>query len=70
MYVAVVVFNLNGYQWKNMIVIGNGSSYHYNGMEYYNVPLLKNDTYYSFVRAYSFYHTESVSVMFYITIAT
>ena len=70
MYVTAVVYNLNGEQWKCIIVIGNGSSYHYNGVEYYNVPLLKNNTYYSFVRAYSFNHTESVSLMFYITITT
>ena len=64
MYVAAV-YNLTDHelQWKNKIVIGNGSSYHYNEMMYYNAPLMRGYAYYSFVRAYSFNHTESVSVM-------
>ena len=61
MYVAVVVHNLNGDQPEKEIIIGDGSSYVYNGMTYYNAPLNKNFSYYSFVRAYSFDHTSFVS---------
>ena len=53
MYVAAVVSNMSGDQWINRIVIGDGSSYHYNGMIYYNAPLIKDNVYYTFVRAYS-----------------
>ena len=61
MYVAAVVSNLNGLQWNNKIVIGNGSSYYYNGMTYYNAPLIKDFKYHLFVRVYSFSHTNPVS---------
>ena len=63
MYVAAVVFTLNGYQWEDKIVIGNGSSYHYNGMIFYNAPLIKGFKYHLFVRAYSFNHTNLVSLL-------
>jgi len=62
MYVAVV-YNISGQQRVNQTVVGDRSHYQYNGMTYYNALLMKNTTYYSFVRAYSFNHTESVSVM-------
>ena len=52
MYVTAVVSNLTGDQWKREIVIGDGNSYHYDGIIYYNAPLIKGNTYYSFVRAY------------------
>ena len=52
MYVTAVVSNLTGDQWKRELVIGDGSSYHYDGIIYYNAPLIKGNTYYSFVRAY------------------
>ena len=70
MYVAAVVYNTTGLQWKNKIVIGNGSRYNYNRIEYYSAPFMKGDIYYSFVRAYSFNHTETVSVMIHIFIYT
>ena len=62
MYVAAVVSNMSGDQWIKRIVIGDGNSYHYNGMMYYNVPLIKGNVYYSFVRVYSFSHTTYVSM--------
>ena len=52
MYVTAVVSNLTGDQWKREVVIGDGGSYHYDGIIYYNAPLIKGNTYYSFVRAY------------------
>ena len=53
MYVTAVVSNISGGQWIKSIATGDGSSYHYNGMIYYNAPLIKGNTYYAFVRAYS-----------------
>ena len=53
MYVAAVVRNMSGDQWIKRIVIGDGSSYHYNGTIYYNAPLIKGNVYYAFMRAYS-----------------
>ena len=52
MYVTTVVSNLTGDQWRREIVIGDGGSYHYDGIIYYNAPLIKGNAYYSFVRAY------------------
>ena len=63
MYVAAVVSNTSGDQWIKRIVIGDGSSYHYNGMIYYNAPLIKGNVYYAFVRAYSSSSTDSVSLL-------
>jgi len=61
MYVAAVVCNFNGDQQEKEIIIGDGSSYIYNGIMYYNAPLNKEVTYYLFVRAYSFNNFTSVS---------
>ena len=61
MYVTAVVYNASGDRWEKEIVIGNGSMYDLNGMVYYNAPLNKSFVYYSFVRAYSFNHNDSVS---------
>ena len=61
MYVAVV-YNMNEHELVNKTVIGSKSNYQYNGITYYNAPLMKDNAYYSFVRAYLFNHTKSVSV--------
>ena len=61
MYVTAVVYNASGDRWEKEIVIGNGSMYDLNGMVYYNAPLSKSFVYYSFVRAYTFNHNDSVS---------
>ena len=61
MYVTAVVYNASGDRWEKDIVIGNGSMYDLNGMVYYNAPLSKSFVYYSFVRAYSYNHNDSVS---------
>ena len=61
MYVTAVVYNASGDQWEKEIVIGNGRIYNYKRMIYYNAPLNKSFVYYSFVRAYSFNHNDSVS---------
>ena len=63
MYVTAVVYNASGDQWEKKIVIGNGNMYNYKGMMYYNAPLDKSFVYYSFVRAYSYNHNDSVSFM-------
>ena len=61
MYVTAVVYNASGDRWEKKIVIGNGNMYNYKGMMYYNAPLDKSFVYYSFVRAYSYNHNDSVS---------
>ena len=61
MYVTAVVYNASRDQWEKKIVIGNGSMYNYKGMMYYNAPLNRSVVYYSFVRAYSYSHDDSVS---------
>ena len=60
MYVEAVINNLTGDQWKRVLVIGDGSSYHYDGIIYYNAPLIKGNTYYSFMRIYG---NKAVSLM-------
>ena len=68
MYVAAVVSNISGDQWIKRIVIGDGSSYHYNGMIYYNAPLIKGNVYYSFVRAYSKFVSLLLTIYLIITV--
>ena len=60
MYVTTVVRNMSGDQWEKNIVIGNGSNFTLAGKKYYNAPLDKNNTYYIFVRAYAYSHSDSV----------
>lgn len=61
MYVTAVVRNMSGDQWEKKIVIGNGRNVTGVGKEYYyNAPLNKDNTYYIFVRAYAFNHSDSV----------
>ena len=61
MYVAAVVHNMSGDQWEKMLVLGNGSVSKNNGDTYHNVPLNRDYIYYTFVRAYAYTHTSSVS---------
>ena len=61
MYVTAVVRNMSGDQWEKKIVIGNGGNITEAGINYYNAPLNKDNTYYLFVRAYAFNHSDSVS---------
>ena len=63
MYITAVVRNMSGDQWEKEIVIGNKSNSSYNEVLYYNAPLDKQLTYYTFVRAYAYSHSASVSVM-------
>ena len=65
MYVVAVVSNISGDQWIKRIVIGDGSSYHYNGMIYYNAPLIRGNVYYLFVRAYSKFVSLLVNDIYY-----
>ena len=60
MYITTVIRNMSGDQWEKMIVIGNGSNTTEAGKMYYNAPLDKSLTYYMFVRAYAYSHTDSV----------
>jgi len=60
-YITAVVRNMSGDQWEKEIVIGDKSNYDYDGVTYYNAPLDKDLTYYTFVRAYAYSHNASVS---------
>ena len=61
MYITSVVRNMSGDQWEKNIVIGSGSNSTLpGGKKYYNAPLNKNNTYYIFVRAYAYSHSDSV----------
>ena len=63
MYITAVVRNMSGDQWEKELVIGNKSNYTDDDqVKYYNAPLDKERTYYIFVRAYAYDHTESVSL--------
>lgn len=62
MYITAVVRNMSGDQWEKEIVIGDNSNDTHDQVTYYNVPLDKENTYYVFVRAYAYSHTQSVSV--------
>ena len=63
MYITTVVRNMSGDQWEKELVIGNKSNYtHDDQVKYYNAPLNKGNTYYLFVRAYAYDHTDSVSL--------
>ena len=62
LYVAAVVAGRGGDLGKMMLVLGNGSmSEDDDDKEYYNAPLDRVCTYYTFVRAYANNHSPSVS---------
>ena len=65
MYVAAVVHNMSGDQWEKMLVLGNESVSENNGVRYSNVLLNRDYIYYTFVRAYAYKHTPSVSTLSY-----
>ena len=58
LYVAAVVTGTNR---DLMFVLGNGSMSNDDDKEYYNAPLDRKHTYYTFVRAYASNHSISVS---------
>ena len=62
MYITTVVRNMSGDQWEKVLVIGNRNNFTHDQVKYYNAPLNKDNTYYLFVRAYAYDHTESVSL--------
>ena len=61
MYITAVIHNMSGDQWEKEIIIGDESNDVYDGVIYYNAPLNKDLTYYTFVRAYAYSHNASVS---------
>ena len=61
MYVAAVLNNKSGDLGEKMLVLGNESISTVGDKEYYNAPLDRRCTYYTFVRAYADNHNASVS---------
>jgi len=61
LYVAAVVNNTNGDLGEKMFVLGNENTSRLGDKEYYNAPLDRECTYYTFIRAYADSHTDSVS---------
>ena len=61
LYVAAVVAGTSGDLGGMMFVLGNGSMSNDDDKEYYNAPLDRVCTYYTFVRAYASTHSPSVS---------
>jgi len=62
MYIAVVVHNMSGDQWEKMVVLGGRNvTTSVDGSSYYNAPLKRENTYYTFVRAYAYDHNDRVS---------
>ena len=62
-YIAMVVRNMSGDQWEKMILLGAGNiTMSVDGSSYYNAPLDREKTYFTFVRAYAYDHNDSVSV--------
>ena len=62
MYVTAVVYNMSEDQWEKELVIGDETIDSHNGINYYNVPLDKDVTYYIFIRAYAYSHNKLVSL--------
>jgi len=61
LYVAAVVAGTSGDLGGMVFVLGNGSMSEDSDKEYYNAPLDRECTYYTFVRAYASNHSPSVS---------
>ena len=61
LYVAAVVAGTSGDLGGMVFVLGNGSMSEDSDKEYYNAPLDRECTYYTFVRAYASNHSISVS---------
>ena len=71
MYVATVIHNISGCGWENMLVLGSRSITELVDTStnsptikrYFNAPLVRGTTYYTFVRAYAYDHNDTVSVV-------
>jgi len=61
LYVAAVLSNTNGDLEEKMLVLGNENISKVGDREFYNAPLDRECTYYTFIRAYADSHTDSVS---------
>ena len=61
LYVAAVVAGTSGDLGGIVFVLGNGSMSEDGDKKYYNAPLDREHTYYTFVRAYASNHSSSVS---------
>jgi len=66
MYIAAVVHNMSGDQWEKILVLGAGYiTQLVDGSvtkRFYNAPLNRDFTYFTFVRAYAYDHNDTVSV--------
>ena len=60
-YVAVILYDMNGDLGKKMLVLGNENISRVGDKVYYNAPLDRRCTYYTFVRAYADNHNDAVS---------
>ena len=64
MYIAAVVHNMSGDEWQKMLVLGGGNVTELNDgsttKKFYNAPLNRENTYFTFVRAYAYSHSDSV----------
>ena len=60
-YVAAVLSRMYGDLREKMLVLGNESISEVSNKKFYNAPLDRECTYYTFIRAYADSHTDSVS---------